>query len=780
MNIRQRITLFVILTFIAISLIGGFAVVRSRDSSTEVKTVTEGVVPSAIASVELMNQLKDVQIATLAMVAATEIESVKTAQTELAAKKSVLQQALDKQYAMADNDVQRGLLKQTVESLVNYFEAIDETAKFKLAGQKELAEANLSANVDQYLREQGSIIETVQIEKRRSKDEAILTLNQNLGNTTIALTLVTLISVVSLTSIGILLYRQVTKPITEMQVMMTEIATSQDFSHRIPVTRVDEIGQSLIAFNAMIEKIQESSELVKQKTADIQAMLHYIHQGILTVTQGNQVHPEFSAYLETILETNDIAGRSLLELVFSNSNCGTDMLSQIDAACSACIGEDVMNFEFNEHLLAHEIEKKMPDGRVKIIELSWSPITDESGTTVRLMLCLWDVTELRSLAAEANEQKRELAVIGEILAVSQEKFQGFIEGSNQFIAENEQLIRAARGSEAGETDPATVGLLFRNMHTIKGNARTYGLLQLTNLVHEAEQTYDEMRKNPEAAWDHERLSRELSAVATAVAEYARINEVKLGRKGPGRRGGVDLFLMVHKEHVARTLALLDDADASSVISLSEAVRQARNSLQLIGTEKIADVVAGVLDSLPSLAKELGKMPPENSVQDNGIVIKTQIVDMLKNVCMHLYRNAMDHGIESADVRIAQGKPAAGTIALELAIVDHQLELKLRDDGRGLAIEKLKKKALENNLISEDQPLSPESIAQLLFLPGFSTAEHVTEVSGRGVGMDAVKGFVEREGGTIGIALLGQETSDGFRSFETVIRLPENFAVLANV
>ncbi|MGC3777801.1 hypothetical protein ACPUD5_25755, partial [Escherichia coli] len=86
---------------------------------------------------------------------------------------------------------------------------------------------------------------------------------------------------------------------------------------------------------------------------------------------------------ETVFDTTDIAGRDVMELVFSNTNLGADTLSQIEAIGGACIGEDVMNFSFNEHLMVGEIEKTMADGSVKILDLSWSPITDEQDMVIR-------------------------------------------------------------------------------------------------------------------------------------------------------------------------------------------------------------------------------------------------------------------------------------------------------------------------------------------------------------------------------------------------------------
>ncbi len=776
MNIRQRILLLIALSFVALLFTGGFAVFQNTSSSKEVKSVTEGVVPSSLKSVELMGQLKDVQIAALAMVSAPDKAAITQAYEEVKKKKTNLQQALADQMTSADNDAQRGLVKQAEESLLNYFGSIDDTANFMLQGQKELAEATMAATVDQYLREQISVIETVQVEKRRSKDEAIAAVNGNLRATTGTLSVVTLFAIVGLGAMGLLLYRQVIHPIGDMESKMTEIATSQDFSHRLPISRMDEIGKSVVAFNAMIEKIQQSNEEIRQKTADIHAMLHYIPQGILTLESGGIIHPEYSDHLKTVLETSDIAGRDVMHVVFDGSGLGVDALNQMETAISACIGEDEMNFEFNAHLLPLEIDKTMPDGRTKVLDLNWSPITDETGTTLRLLLCLRDVTDMRALAKAADAQKKELALIGEILAVRQEKFQEFIGSAKEFIAENEALIITAAGTEAGRKE--AIAVLFRNMHTIKGNARTYGLLQLTDVVHQAEERYDAIRQGKQE-WDTELLQTELQQTADVVAQYAHINEVTLGRKGPGRRGSVNKFLMVPKEVVEDLIQRLDEAGAQSAEEKADALQQARDALNQLGTEPLSRMLSGVTDSLPSLAQELGKATPQVVMKDAGILVRTQLADTLRNVFMHLFRNSLDHGLELPVERTLLGKSEAGSITLSTQLGTNTLTLRLKDDGRGLALQRIKAKAIEQGLLAPDASASAHDIAQLIFASGFSTATEVTEVSGRGVGMDAVRGFIQAEGGDISLELASTDANVEFCPFDTVITLPAKFAVQAS-
>jgi len=773
MNIRHRIILLVVLTFAALASIGGYAVLQSRHNAAEVKRVTEGVVPSALAAADLVSLLKEVQLTTMSLVTAPDVGLAAQARDKLVLQKTMLKEALQRQFSGADSEAQQGLLRQAEESLGNYLEAIDQAADLKLADQAVMAEAVLFATVAQYQREMEQIVDTLRVEKNRSKDDAISALNDNLAATVTAVALATAAAVALLAVLGALLYRQIANPIGRMQEAMSDIATHQDFTRRLAVERDDEIGRSVAAFNTMIARIQESASLLRQKTTDMQTMLQHMPQGILTVEAGGRVHPEYSAYLETILETSDIAGRELMELVFAGSSLGADAQAQVDAACGACLGEDEMNFDLNSHLLVGEIERPAADGARKVLDLNWSPVVDEEGRIVRLLLCLRDVTELRRLAAEAGEQKRELAIIGEILAIDQDKFHDFVAGALRFVDDSELLLRAHP-----ERNVEIINRLFRNLHTVKGNARTYGLRQLTDVVHQAEQRYDELRKpRPAIAWDQGELLAELAGVRAAVARYAEINEDKLGRKGPGRHGA-DRYLLVDQAQIQETLHRLESVNTGNLHELVAARDAVHKLLRLLGTDSLAATLASVTDSLPALARELEKLPPMIVIEDDGWRVRNQAAALLKNVFMHLVRNAIDHGLERPEDRLALAKPLAGTIRLSARAADDMVELVLADDGRGLALGRIRRIAVERGLLDAAATADDDEVARQIFRAGFSTAETVSEVSGRGVGMDAVQDFIRREQGRISLRFTDEASGAAFRCFETVITLPASLLVRA--
>jgi signal transduction histidine kinase len=530
--------------------------------------------------------------------------------------------------------------------------------------------------------------------------------------------------------------------------------------------------KDLRGLNDHLEQLvaQRAGEL-RQKTQDMHGMLQNLTQGVLILTEGNRVHAEYSAHLETLLETRDIAGRHVTDLLFAGSRLAPEALAQVEAAASSCFGRDRTHFGFSTRLLVGELEKAMPDGRVKVLALGWSPICNAQDTVEKLMLCVRDVTELKRLEADADQRQRELALIGEILPVSQEKFRDFIEGAARLMDESRRLVEGAP-----DRRPEVVHHLFRHMHTIKGHARTYGLRHLARHVQAVEQDYDHLRRSGDDAWQPGRLLAQLAALRALLDDYARINDQVLGRKGPGRRGSVAKYLMVEKDQVEHSLQLLAGVDLADATAMRGAINQVALSLNLIGTDRLDDVLVGILDALPPLAVELGKEPPVVRIEDHGLVIRSQVHGLLKNVFTHLLRNAVDHGLEPAAERLARGKPVAGRIDLRLALVGGRLRISLRDDGRGIPIATLRRRAVAQKLLTPAQARSAHAVAQAIFLPGFSSAEQVTEVSGRGVGMAAVQEAVKKEQGEVEVRFLDTRESADHRTFELVITLAARYAV----
>jgi len=148
-----------------------------------------------------------------------------------------------------------------------------------------------------------------------------------------------------------------------------------------------------------------------------------------------------------------------------------------------------------------------------------------------------------------------------------------------------------------------------------------------------------------------------------------------------------------------------------------------------------------------------------------------VIEKIGDPLTHLIRNAIDHGIEPVEDREAAGKPASGTIRIEAYQQGGNIHIDIADDGKGLDRDKIVAKAIQNGLVSADQPLTDEEVQGLIFRPGFSTAAKVTELSGRGVGMDVVKRNVETLGGSITIQ------SEPRKGTRFRIKLPLTLAIM---
>jgi two-component system chemotaxis sensor kinase CheA len=152
-------------------------------------------------------------------------------------------------------------------------------------------------------------------------------------------------------------------------------------------------------------------------------------------------------------------------------------------------------------------------------------------------------------------------------------------------------------------------------------------------------------------------------------------------------------------------------------------------------------------------------------------IDRNMIEELADPLMHMIRNAVDHGVEPPQVRLDNGKPAEGTIKLEASHRDGGIAITISDDGRGMDPNRIKNKAIEKQLISASDLLSTSEIFDLIFQPGFSTAEAITEVSGRGVGMDVVRGHIANLRGRVEVqSTLGEGS-------QFTIRLPLTLAII---
>jgi two-component system chemotaxis sensor kinase CheA len=205
----------------------------------------------------------------------------------------------------------------------------------------------------------------------------------------------------------------------------------------------------------------------------------------------------------------------------------------------------------------------------------------------------------------------------------------------------------------------------------------------------------------------------------------------------------------------RASQLADREMAAHAEQLERLVREARGLSMEMHMVPVESLFAPFRRHVRTLAGELGR-EVALQITGNDTELDRNVVEQLRDPLLHIVRNAIDHGIEAPDVRNERGKPRAGVLRLAADYSGAMVRIRVEDDGAGLDPDRIRARAEERGIIEAGAPLSTAELQELLFAPGFSTAETATAVSGRGVGMDVVRRNVEALSGAVSLSSIHGE------------------------
>jgi two-component system chemotaxis sensor kinase CheA len=400
---------------------------------------------------------------------------------------------------------------------------------------------------------------------------------------------------------------------------------------------------------------------------------------------------------------------------------------------------------------------------------------------------------------------------------------------NDFLAETGEILAEAGGAivawEADPADRAQLDAIFRLVHTIKGSSGFLALPRVTALSHAAEDALDQVRRGNREANAAlvsgvlgiiDRLSDLCTAlgqngaepagddrdVIGALAEQGSTLDAPFEVAGVPLRRDDDFSAELQSWRSIRVpLPLLDSvmtgvtdivlarnefarmlresgADLSVIASfdrLSDSIARMRQSVSQMRMQRIDKLFAPLPRIVRDLAQDMGK---KIAFQTSGgeVELDREMMENIRDPLIHIVRNAIDHGIEPLEDRVAAGKDITATISVSARQSGNQIEIAIQDDGRGLSPDALVAKAVASRAVTaaEARALGSKEKLELIFRPGFSTAAKVTAISGRGVGMDIVKANVEKIGGVVEL-----RNEEG-RGLTILLRVPMTLTIISGL
>lgn len=279
----------------------------------------------------------------------------------------------------------------------------------------------------------------------------------------------------------------------------------------------------------------------------------------------------------------------------------------------------------------------------------------------------------------------------------------------------------------------------------------------------------------------EAVDKAQDETAAAVSTQVPSAPVRISRQEPLVRVETErldkLINLVGELVISRTqvIEMVKSGESTDRMGALDQLDRITTELQYAAMSLRMVPIKQVFDRFPRMVRDLAQARGKDinlEIFGETTELDRSIVNQIGDPLVHLLRNSIDHGIEPKAERIAKGKPAAGTIRLSARHEGSHILIEISDDGQGLNIDRIREEAIERGLLPVGtKEISMAEAVNFLFHPGFSTAETVTDLSGRGVGLDAVKATVESLSGTIDM-----ESEPG-RSTRTIIKLPLTLAII---
>ena len=368
-----------------------------------------------------------------------------------------------------------------------------------------------------------------------------------------------------------------------------------------------------------------------------------------------------------------------------------------------------------------------------------------------VMVIITDVTEKKAMEkmVEAERKKQHLVIKA---ITNKTQINDLINSFTEFTLTGWKSVLSSPDADKEKYDCA-----FRAVHTFKGDFAQYGFISTSLCINEFEDRLDKLRGGTDMISKLTEILSELDAESIMVEDTETLKGI-LGDSffGESQDIVVPYKLLTEMEDYVKSMA---EVPQKHVLL---------RSIKNLKSQNVKIFISQYEDYMVYLADRLMKIPPVFLVEGDDVMVEEEKYKDLFKSLVHIFRNIMQHGIETDEERLMIGKSEIGEIkTVVTANVENTFTLRISDDGAGIDLQKIRDKAVSTSLFTQEQidGMSQEDIINIIFIDGFSTKDKANELAGRGVGMSSVKNECEKLGGKIKV-----ETSEG-KGTDFIITVP---------
>lgn len=505
------------------------------------------------------------------------------------------------------------------------------------------------------------------------------------------------------------------KPISEVEELAKSTNIIMSRMHNY-VDKLENQNTELEAQNTMLNEngkaLENINHVLDSKNLKLKNILNNVEQGFLTFNKELLIQEEYSLQCEKIFN-RIISYKKLSSILYSKDE---SMIKFMDELFVKIFNSDIKQRKLYLTLLPEEVE--IND---RVLNLSYKVVKNIKNED-SIMVIINDITDKRLLEKKMDEERNILKMVVKVV-INREEFKALVKEYEDFTNKSFENIPKEE-----------YGQILRQIHTFKGSFSQYEMVNIIAKLHQLEdKLYEDNHEFSIADIDNTELISWMREDLDIIKIYAGDDFLQ-----------DEEFFYIKKEKLIEI-----ENKIREVLNLNES-KIILPLIKSLRNKSLKDLLRNYPDYVMKLSEKLGKTVKPFKVTGDDVMIDASFYQNVLKSITHIFRNCVDHGIETEDERLEAGKEQVGSISCHLRDLQDNFQVIIADDGKGIDVKLLEQKVLAKGLYNEEElnMMNYSEKVNLIFEQGMTTKENTNYISGRGVGMSAVKQAVEKCGGKI--------------------------------